>query len=93
MPDRILKNVLKFCFELLTPKGQLIVTHKDRDRDQHAPVPPDWFCDWKFVTRNEEHLINMVKDSTIRGDFTIRTERDKTEKIIFLFAEKAQKRV
>jgi excisionase family DNA binding protein len=88
LPDRILKNLLRFCLNLLASKGQLIVTHKDKDRDQHAPVPPDWFCDWKFVTRNEEHLINIVKDSIETSDFIIKTERDKTGKIIFLFAEK-----
>ncbi len=88
LPDRILKHLLKFCFTLLAPKGQLIVTHKDRDRDPHAPIPPDWFCDWKFVTRNEEHLVNLVKDSMPKGDFRVRTERDVTGKIVFLFAEK-----
>lgn len=82
VPDRILKNMLKFWFGLLAPEGRLILTHKDRDRDPQAPLVPDWFCDWKFIPRNEEHLVSLVKDSIKNAHFKL--ERDATGKIIFL---------
>lgn len=49
--DRILKEMVSFCLDLLKLKGRLILTIKDKDRDTFAPLPPGWFCDWEFVPR------------------------------------------
>lgn len=62
IPDRILKKIIRFCFDLLVPKGKLILTHKDVSKDTKSPIPIDWFCDWQFVPRSKEQVISLLKD-------------------------------
>lgn len=87
VPDRILKNSIGFWYELLEKDGLLVITHKDIDVAPEAPCAPDWYCDWRFVTRNREHFVNLIRDA-ISGDYLLYEERDKTGKIIFLTIKK-----
>lgn len=66
LPDRILKRLVQALYKLLAKSGRLILTHKDKKRT-FPPVPPDWFCDWKFVSRNKEETIKLFYDSGISG--------------------------
>jgi len=87
VPDRILKRLIKLWFNLLAPEGRMLLTHKDIDRDPLAPLAPDWYCNWKFVPRNEAYFINLVKDS-IEDNHSLVLSRDASRKIIFLFVDK-----
>lgn len=81
-PDRILKEVIIFCLDLLASKGKLILTIKDKDKDPFAPLPPAWYCDWEFVPRNEQDIINLVK--SLKSDISIRRDLDNSGKIVFV---------
>ncbi|MCP4682976.1 MAG: class I SAM-dependent methyltransferase [Desulfobacterales bacterium] len=87
VPDRILKRLIGFWFSLLGSKGRLVLTHKDIDKDLQAPLLTDWFCDWRFVSRNEPHLVKLVK-AAIPLHHWLTIERDSSGKIIFLFVDK-----
>lgn len=86
LPDRVLKNLLLFCFNLLKPKGKMIIAHKDIS--QYKPLPPDWWCDWTFYPRDEHYLLNLITKSGIK-DFNIKIEREPSNIIFFLSIEKA----
>jgi len=82
LPDRILKGLMQFCIELLASNGKFIITHKDIEKCH--PVSPDWFCDWNFYSRNEKHLVDLVRSIGIRN-FDIETIiREKSRRILFL---------
>jgi len=85
LPDRILKKLVHFCFELLYSGGRLIITHKDVDK--YKPLHADWFCDWTFIPRNKEKLTNLVKDSRI-DNFSTTIGRDDSQIILFLTLRK-----
>lgn len=81
-PDRMLKEMILFCLDLLTDDGKLILTIKDIDKDPFAPLPPGWFCDWEFVPRNEKDIINLL--NSLKRNISIKNETDKSGKIVFL---------
>lgn len=81
-PDRMLKEMISFCLELLVAKGKLLLTIKDKDRDPFAPLPPGWYCDWEFVPRNEQDIIDLVKSSG--SNINIKTNLDESGKIVFI---------
>jgi SAM-dependent methyltransferase len=82
LPDRILKNFIKFCIGTLAKNGKFIITHKDIERCH--PISPDWFCNWDFYSRNEKHLVDLVKSVGVT-DFNIETIiREKSKRILFL---------
>lgn len=81
LPDRVLKKLVKFSVELLRPRGRLILAHKDRERDEHAPLPPEWFCDWHFYERNEKRLGSLVREVTT---YPITVEHEASGRIVFI---------
>jgi SAM-dependent methyltransferase len=81
LPDRVLKNLVKFCMDILRPNGQFILAHKDQERDMQAPLPPEWFCDWHFYERSETTLKNLVHEAT---PSPITIERDASGRIFFV---------
>ncbi len=80
LPDRILKSFLRFSYGLLEKGGVLILTHKDKER--YRPLPADWFCDWSFVSRSEQKVIQLVREAI--GGKEILIEREQTGCIFFL---------
>ena len=74
MPDRILKRLICALYKLLPKSGKLILTHKNREKT-FPPIPPDWFCDWKFVPRNKDEVLKLFYDSGISG-FTLVSDSD-----------------
>jgi len=58
LPDRVLKKLIFALYQLLEKNGNLILTHKNREKT-FPPIPPDWFCDWKFVSRNKEEVVKL----------------------------------
>ncbi|RJP29200.1 MAG: hypothetical protein C4533_05215 [Candidatus Omnitrophota bacterium] len=85
LPDRVLKNLISFCFNLLNSKGRLIIAHKDVSK--YKPLPPDWWCDWSFYPREENHLLNLIVKSEIDG-FDIKISREPSNIILFITIQK-----
>lgn len=81
LPDRVLKKLIYALYELLEKDGQLILTHKNREKT-FPPLPPDWFCDWKFVPRNKEEVVKLFYDCGFSG-FILTSESDDFEHIFY----------
>jgi len=64
LPDRLLKKLIFVLHQLLKMNGTLILTHKDKSKT-FPPIPPDWFCDWKFVQRNKDEANSLFYDCGI----------------------------
>ena len=74
LPDRILKKLINALYWLLPRGGKLVLTHKNKERT-FPSIPPDWFCDWKFVSRNKEEVIKLFYNCEISG-FTLSSDSD-----------------
>ncbi len=85
LPDRVLRKLVHFCFDLLEPNGQLVITHKDRSK--HKPITPDWLCDWTFISRDEEQFLNVLQLPSL-SNASCRVERDDSQLIMFFFITK-----
>ncbi|MDD5504090.1 MAG: PilZ domain-containing protein [Candidatus Omnitrophica bacterium] len=85
LPDRLLKLLISFWFDILQPNGTLILAHKDIIK--YDPVAIDWWADWTFYPRHEEKLLNIIKEG-ISIDFDVQTERDKSGIILFVIITK-----
>jgi len=83
LPEKILKQLILFCFDLLRPKGILVIAHKDSK--QYKPLAPDWWCDWTFYHRGEEDVVNIFRNCNI---FNIKVERDPGSVMFFVISEK-----
>lgn len=81
LPDRVLKRLIYALYLLLKKDGQLILTHKNKEKT-FPPLPPDWFCDWKFVSRNKEETIKLFHESGL-SKFSLSTQSDDFEYIYY----------
>lgn len=81
LPDRVLKKLITILYQLLKNNGKLILTHKNREKT-FPSIPPDWFCDWKFVSRNKEEVIKLIYTSGI-SEFSLSVESDDFEYIYY----------
>ncbi len=86
LPDRIFRNLTKFLFELLNDKGMLVITYKDA-AIEFPSLPPEWLCDWAFIKRTKDDLIETTK--ALGSDkFSLKIEREGTGTIFFLILTK-----
>jgi hypothetical protein len=74
LPDRVLKKLIQALYGLLQKDGKLILTHKNREKT-FPSIPPDWFCDWKFVSRNKEEAVKLLYNCGI-SKFSLSIESD-----------------
>ncbi|MCM8756751.1 MAG: PilZ domain-containing protein [Candidatus Omnitrophica bacterium] len=74
LPNRILKKFIYTLYQLLETNGKLIITHKNREKT-FPPLFPDWLCNWKFVLRNKEEIINLIYNCGI-SNFSLSSESD-----------------
>jgi len=81
LPDRVLKKLIQVLYKLLHKNGKLILTHKNREKT-FPPLPPDWFCDWKFVSRSKEEVIKLFRNCDLFGH-SLLTEVDEFEYIYY----------
>jgi len=81
LPDRVLKKLIYVLYQLLKKEGRLILTHKNREKT-FPPLPPDWFCDWKFVSRNKDEVIKLFYTCGI-SEFSLSSESDDFEYIYY----------
>lgn len=81
LPDRVLKKLIWILYQLLEKGGKLILTHKNKEKT-FPPLPPDWFCDWKFVARNKEEVRKLFYSCGI-SDFSLFESSDDFEFIYY----------
>lgn len=81
LPDRILKRLINALYMLLPRGGKLVLTHKNKEKT-FPTIPPDWFCDWKFVPRNKEEIINLFYDCGV-SKFILSSDSDDFEYIYY----------
>ena len=74
LPDRILSKLIYALYQLLPKGGKLILTHKNKEKT-FPPIPPDWFCDWKFVPRNRNEVVKLFHDCGL-SDFSLKMDVD-----------------
>jgi len=82
LPDRVLKKMIKNSFVGLNPGGSFIIAHKDKEI-AFSHLPPEWFCDWEFFSRNEKDMKDLVESAEI-GKFSYNVEREKSGQIFFI---------
>jgi hypothetical protein len=86
LPERIFMRLLRFLFELLNNKGMLVVTYKDKDIT-FPSLAPEWFCDWAFIKRGKDDLINVAKE--LGGNkYSLKLEKEGTGTIFFFILTK-----
>jgi len=81
LPDRVLSKLLNSLYQTLRKEGKFILTHKNKEKT-FPPVPPDWFCDWKFVSRNKDEVIKLFHNCGF-GNFSLETDADDFEYIYY----------
>lgn len=86
LPDRVLKKMIKNSFDGLNTNGKFIIAHKDKDIS-FSHLPPEWFCDWEFISRNEKDMLNLIKE-TILQKFSYDIIREKSGQIFFITVTK-----
>lgn len=87
LPERIFKKLMFFLSRLLSDKGMLVVTYKDKDIS-FPSLAPDWFCDWAFIKRSKDDLINIAKE--LGSEYSLKIEREGTGCIFFLILNKCR---
>jgi hypothetical protein len=86
LPDRIFKKLIRFLYQLLNDKGMLVITYKDEDM-LFPSLPPDWLCDWAFIKRAKDDLVNTAKE--LGSDkYSLKIEKEGTGYIFFLILTK-----
>lgn len=88
LPDKILKKLMQFCYSLINPNGKLIIAFKDRDKNKHAPLPPGWYCDWKFVPRNKNTVLDLIDECKLNAP-PIEIEWEQSDVVFFATMSKS----
>ncbi|PIQ84670.1 MAG: hypothetical protein COV75_01000 [Candidatus Omnitrophica bacterium CG11_big_fil_rev_8_21_14_0_20_63_9] len=89
-PDSILGEILARAVSLLENNGQLIIAHKDEKSFCFSAL--DWFCDWTFYRRDQDHFTQVLDTaiSQIGGKISYRVERDETGEFMFFIVTRAK---
>jgi len=90
LPDKLLQNLIRFCWSLLNRNGKITFAFKIEERDPFAPLPPKWFCDWEFVSRSLNEAKELMINSGIEGYELTGEEWEKSGRIVFITAKKIQ---
>jgi hypothetical protein len=86
LPDRIFRKLTGFLFTLLNDKGMLVITYKD-EAITFPSLPPEWLCDWAFIKRDKDDLVNTAKELG-SNKCSLKIEREGTGYIYFLILTK-----
>lgn len=82
LPDSYLGELIKFCFEILTGKGELIIAHKNIKK--YRAVAPDWFCGWTFFPRDKKEMVNLVKTYLGESSYDMKIRKEKLKYVFFM---------
>ena len=85
LPDKLLKNLIAFSCNILSPTGRFYIAHKDYTK--YKPLPEDWFCDWRFIPRVESEMIELCQQAT-NNQFEVNVQREESQVIYFLCLSK-----
>jgi len=83
LPDKLLKSMILFSWKLLNDKGLITYAFKIKERDPLAPLPPKWFCDWQFVSRNLEESREIMINSGIESYKLLEDKWEDSKRIVF----------
>ncbi len=86
LPDRVIKKLVRQCYDWLSAGGEFVIAHKDREKT-FSHLSPEWFCDWEFIPRNEAEVIKLLKESGVSEAIT-EISRDSTKDIFFITIKK-----
>ena len=86
LPERVLKRLILFSFNLLKENGKIIIAHKDSKA--YKPLAPDWWCDWKFYRRSEEEVIDIFKNCGIK-DYAMHITHEPSNVIFFVIIKRS----
>lgn len=74
LSDAAVKKMIPFLYNLLSPRGRLILSHKNSEKTFPA-ISPDWFCDWHTVSRNKDNILGLIYTCGI-SKFSLVVESD-----------------
>ena len=77
----MLKKIFSDSYKKLKTGGKLIVAYKDKE--SHRPIELNWCCDWYFIPRNEDELIDLINASMGAENISLRIEREESGVIFF----------
>jgi hypothetical protein len=84
LPDRILGSLLSaWTNDYLRGNGVLIIAHKDISK--YKPLPPNWFCDWNFYSRDQQDVTRLIEQYC---DKKPKISRDDSGLILFFEIQK-----
>lgn len=84
LPDRILGSLLHaWTNEYLRGNGVLVIAHKDITK--YKPLPPNWFCDWNFYSRDQKDVTKLIEQYCKRKP---KISRDDSGLILFFEIQK-----
>ena len=80
-----LENFIRYCFDLLEPKGKLIIPLCS----SHEPelyIPLRWFCEWDFYSHDANEIRDFVEKEI--GIEKVKVIWEKSQPIFFVIIEK-----
>lgn len=86
LPGLVLGEIIKFCFNLLKPKGQLIIAHKNVK--VHKSYMSDWYCNWHFYPRSKKDIEKLIREYLDKRKFKIKFIEEKTKHLFFVTISK-----
>jgi SAM-dependent methyltransferase len=86
LEDDVLVRLVRGLYELLRPKGKLIITFEDSDRyDTHDY---HWLVDWDSLLLRNEHDCRKLFNKAGIPEHSLRVERDRTGVIMLFIVDK-----
>ncbi|MEW5894574.1 MAG: class I SAM-dependent methyltransferase family protein [Candidatus Omnitrophota bacterium] len=82
IPDLLLGELVKFCFEILNPSGELVLSVKNTKK--FRSLASDWFCDWNFYLREQKDLIRIIDQSLYGRNFKVKPIKGLDDYISFV---------
>lgn len=82
----ILKEIIKFCFNLLKKDGSLMIAHKNVKL--HKSLASDWFCDWSFYPRSKQDIKTLVSNNLSNDRLKMKVIDEDSERIFFIVITK-----
>jgi hypothetical protein len=66
LPDRLFKKLTAVLYGFLENSGKLIFAHNNSEKT-FPPLPPSWFCNWKYVPRSKDYVYKLIHDCGLPG--------------------------
>ena len=83
--DNTLRLFVRLCIKTLSPGGQFIFAHKNKEK-RESFLAPDWICDWRFYLRNKAEVLKLIQSEVSGCD--LKTRWEKTRHMFFFIITK-----